>query len=155
MSAPSASRWTPYPPSASRPGTGGPADDHEPLPGTVHADSVSLRGPARPSPPRRPAGVAGVTRAPCDPAGASRHGRRTGSVRTVVPVGGLLDPQHLITTFGLLGLLFVVFAECGLLVGFFLPGDSLLFVGGLVAAGGLTGVSFVPLWVLLVLVPIA
>jgi membrane-associated protein len=70
-------------------------------------------------------------------------------------VGDLLDPQHLITTFGLLGLLFVVFAECGLLIGFFLPGDSLLFVGGLVAAGGLTGVSFVPLWVLLVLVPIA
>jgi membrane-associated protein len=70
-------------------------------------------------------------------------------------VGSFLDPQHLITTFGLLGLLLVVFAECGLLVGFFLPGDSLLFVGGLVAAGGLTGVSFVPLWVLLVLVPVA
>jgi membrane-associated protein len=70
-------------------------------------------------------------------------------------VGSFLDPQHLITTFGLLGLLFIVFAECGLLIGFFLPGDSLLFVGGLVAAGGLTGVSFVPLWVLLILVPIA
>jgi membrane-associated protein len=70
-------------------------------------------------------------------------------------VGDFLDPQHLITTFGLLGLLVVVFAECGLLIGFFLPGDSLLFVGGLVAAGGLTGVRFVPLWVLLVLVPIA
>jgi membrane-associated protein len=70
-------------------------------------------------------------------------------------VGSFLDPQHLITTFGLLGLLLVVFAECGLLIGFFLPGDSLLFVGGLVAAGGLTGVSFVPLWVLLVLVPVA
>jgi membrane-associated protein len=70
-------------------------------------------------------------------------------------VGSFLDPQHLITTFGLLGLLFIVFAECGLLIGFFLPGDSLLFVGGLVAAGGLTGVRFVPLWVLLVLVPVA
>src|SRR4051812_31765880 len=103
----------------------------------------------------RPGGAAGVTRAPCDPAGASRHGRRTGSVRTVVPVGGFLDPQHLITTFGLIGLLAVVFAECGLLVGFFLPGDSLLFVGGLVAAGGLSGVSFVPLWVLLIVVPVA
>jgi membrane-associated protein len=70
-------------------------------------------------------------------------------------VGSFLDPQHLITTFGLIGLLAIVFAECGLLVGFFLPGDSLLFVGGLVAAGGLSGVSFVPLWVLLVLVPLA
>jgi membrane-associated protein len=71
------------------------------------------------------------------------------------PVGSLLDPQHLITTFGLIGLLAIVFAECGLLIGFFLPGDSLLFVAGLVAAGGLTGISFVPLWVLLILVPIA
>jgi membrane-associated protein len=70
-------------------------------------------------------------------------------------VGSLLDPQHLITTFGLLGLLAVIFAECGLLIGFFLPGDSLLFVAGLVAAGGLPGVSFVPLWVLLILVPLA
>jgi membrane-associated protein len=70
-------------------------------------------------------------------------------------VGSLLDPQHLITTFGLLGLLAIVFAECGLLIGFFLPGDSLLFVGGLVASGGLTGVRFVPLWVLLIVVPLA
>ena len=69
-------------------------------------------------------------------------------------MGSFLDPQHLITTFGLIGLLAIIFAECGLLVGFFLPGDSLLFVAGLVAAGGLANVSFVPLWVLLVLVPI-
>jgi membrane-associated protein len=73
----------------------------------------------------------------------------------LVPVGDFLDPQHLITTFGLLGLLVIVFAECGLLIGFFLPGDSLLFVAGLVAAGGLTGVSFVPLWLLLIVVPVA
>jgi membrane-associated protein len=73
----------------------------------------------------------------------------------VVLVGSFLDPQHLITTFGLIGLLAIVFAECGLLIGFFLPGDSLLFVAGLVAAGGLTGISFVPLWVLLIVVPIA
>src|SRR3954452_7393527 len=45
----------------------------------------------------------------------------------------------------------VLFAECGLLVGFFLPGDSLLFTAGLLVAGGLIA----PLWVLLVLLPIA
>lgn len=45
-----------------------------------------------------------------------------------------LDPDHLITAFGLLGLLGIVFAECGLLVGFFLPGDSLLFTAGLLTA---------------------
>jgi membrane-associated protein len=45
-----------------------------------------------------------------------------------------LDPDHLITAFGLIGLLSIVFAECGLLVGFFLPGDSLLFTAGLLSA---------------------
>ena len=46
----------------------------------------------------------------------------------------------------------IIFAECGLLIGFFLPGDSLLFTAGLfaVSAAGLGGV---PLWaVCLVLV---
>ncbi|MDI2127979.1 DedA family protein [Yinghuangia seranimata] len=47
-----------------------------------------------------------------------------------------LDPEHLISTFGLLGILAIVFAESGLLVGFFLPGDSLLFTTGLLVADG-------------------
>ena len=34
-----------------------------------------------------------------------------------------------------------VFVECGLLVGFFLPGDTLLFAGGLVAADAVRGVE--------------
>lgn len=37
---------------------------------------------------------------------------------------------HLITGFGVLAILFVVFAESGLLFGFFFPGDSLLFTSG-------------------------
>ncbi len=45
----------------------------------------------------------------------------------------LLQPQWYITHGGLWLLLFVVFAETGLFVGFFLPGDSLLFVGGIYA----------------------
>jgi membrane-associated protein len=72
-------------------------------------------------------------------------------------VGGFLDPGHLIGTFGLIGIMLILFAECGLLIGFFLPGDSLLFTAGLVAAGGaaslgngLTKDSLPPLWVLLV-----
>ncbi len=64
---------------------------------------------------------------------------------------GFLDPTHLINTFGLIGMMVILFAECGLLVGFFLPGDSLLFTAGLLVAGGLIA----PLWVLLVLLPIA
>ena len=69
-------------------------------------------------------------------------------------MGGFLNPEHLINTFGLIGLLIIVFAECGLLIGFFLPGDSLLFTAGLLAAGGVKGISIAPLWVLLVTVPV-
>jgi membrane-associated protein len=69
----------------------------------------------------------------------------------VRPVSGLLDPTHLIDTFGLVGMMAILFAECGLLVGFFLPGDSLLFTAGLLVAGGLVA----PLWLVLLLLPVA
>ena len=46
-----------------------------------------------------------------------------------------LDPEHLIEVFGLLGIWAIVFAESGLLVGFFLPGDALLFTAGFFASG--------------------
>src|SRR5437762_1813773 len=45
-----------------------------------------------------------------------------------------LDPNHLINSYGTLGILSIVFAESGLFFGFFLPGDSLLFTAGSVAA---------------------
>jgi membrane-associated protein len=45
----------------------------------------------------------------------------------------LLQPQFYIENGGLWLLLFVVFAETGLFAGFFLPGDSLLFVAGIYA----------------------
>lgn len=50
-----------------------------------------------------------------------------------------LDPEKMILALGplaLVGILAVVFAECGLLLGFFLPGDSLLFTAGLLVATG-------------------
>ncbi|MYW21688.1 DedA family protein [Streptomyces sp. SID2955] len=43
----------------------------------------------------------------------------------------VLDARSLLTAFGALGVGVVLFAETGLLVGFFLPGDSLLFTAGL------------------------
>jgi membrane-associated protein len=51
---------------------------------------------------------------------------------------GFLDPQKMIEQGGLLLLSAIVFAETGLFVGFFLPGDSLLFIAGFLAssAGG-------------------
>jgi membrane-associated protein len=42
-----------------------------------------------------------------------------------------LNPEFYIELGGLWLLLFIVFAETGLMVGFFLPGDSLLFVAGI------------------------
>ena len=53
----------------------------------------------------------------------------------LLAAGGLLDPERLIEAFGLLGVFLIVFAESGLLVGFFLPGDSLLFTAGFLASG--------------------
>jgi membrane-associated protein len=47
----------------------------------------------------------------------------------------VLDAKSLLAAFGVLGIAVVMFAETGLLVGFFLPGDSLLFTAGLLCAG--------------------
>jgi membrane-associated protein len=48
----------------------------------------------------------------------------------------LLDPTSLLSSFGTIGILVVLFAETGLLVGIFLPGDSLLFTAGLFTTTG-------------------
>jgi membrane-associated protein len=55
----------------------------------------------------------------------------------------LLSPSHLIETFGTLGVIAVIFAESGLLVGFFLPGDSLLFTAGLLASQGKLNIAVI------------
>ena len=46
----------------------------------------------------------------------------------------LLDPHSLLAALGAAGVFVILFAETGLLVGFFLPGDSLLFTAGLLCA---------------------
>ena len=46
----------------------------------------------------------------------------------------IMDPKSLLQTFGLIGVFALMFAETGLLVGFFLPGDSLLFIAGIAAS---------------------
>lgn len=73
----------------------------------------------------------------------------------------LLNPEFYINNGGLWLLLFIVFAETGLMVGFFLPGDSLLFVAGIYSKmlvsslipGGL-GSDFMDLMLLFVLISI-
>jgi membrane-associated protein len=66
-----------------------------------------------------------------------------------------LNPQFLLDTFGTLFFAvscFIIFAETGLLFGFFLPGDSLLFALGLFIA---TGQIDVPLWLAVTLLAIS
>jgi membrane-associated protein len=62
-----------------------------------------------------------------------------------------IEPDFLIETFGMLGILAIVFVESGLLIGFLLPGDSLLFTAGLLSSTG----TLPDLWVLLVTIPLA
>lgn len=47
------------------------------------------------------------------------------------------DLKEIITTTGYLGIFAIVFAESGLLIGFFFPGDSLLITAGLLASRGI------------------
>jgi membrane-associated protein len=66
-----------------------------------------------------------------------------------------LDPQFIIEWLGpwaLAGVCLIIFAECGLLVGFFLPGDSLLFITGLAVV---TGLIDTPLWLVCSLLVVA
>ena len=59
-----------------------------------------------------------------------------------------LSANDLLSSFGTLGVLVVLFAETGLLIGFFLPGDSLLFTAGLLAATGAGSLHLSLPWVL-------
>jgi membrane-associated protein len=74
----------------------------------------------------------------------------------------LLNPKFYIVYGGLWLLLFIIFAETGLLAGFFLPGDSLLFVAGifskdligyLIGKNG-TGSDFIDLMILMILITV-
>jgi membrane-associated protein len=61
-----------------------------------------------------------------------------------------LDVNSIIQTGGLLAILLIIFAETGLLLGFFLPGDTLL-----IAAGIFASQDKLPLAPLLILTPVA
>ena len=66
-----------------------------------------------------------------------------------------LQPDSILQWLGpwaLVGLALIVFAECGLLIGFFLPGDSLLFTAGLFVADGAIRS---PLWLVCALLVLA
>jgi membrane-associated protein len=63
----------------------------------------------------------------------------------------LVNPESIILHGGLILLLFVVFAETGLFIGFFLPGDSLLFTAGLLCGTGTLPVHIFLLVILIII----
>ena len=73
----------------------------------------------------------------------------------------LLNPEFYIHLGGFWLILFIIFAETGLFVGFFLPGDSLLFISGIYAVKiidttfGTTGSDFLDTTILATAVAIA
>jgi membrane-associated protein len=86
-------------------------------------------------------GAGRIVRVPCDPMHV---------ISVVVALGP--DPKQLLSDFGgaaTLALIFMIFAETGLLIGFFLPGDSLLFTAGLLAAHSKPGEAHLNLAVVL------
>jgi membrane-associated protein len=83
------------------------------------------------------------------------HGTTTGD--SILPSALIpwLDPNTLIHGFGafaLLGICLVVFAETGLLVGFLLPGDTLLIISGVLT---FTGVIEFPIWAVCLAISVA
>lgn len=66
----------------------------------------------------------------------------------------LLDAKFWIETFGAVGILAIIFAETGLMVGFFLPGDSLLFTAGFFTTTATASIAQLSLPLLLVGAPV-
>lgn len=62
-----------------------------------------------------------------------------------------LDLVNIITTAGFIAVILVIYAESGLLIGFFLPGDSLLFTSGILVHSGIFNIN-IHLFVLLLFI---
>ncbi len=76
-------------------------------------------------------------------------------VVTHIAAVNVLDANSLVKAFGLAGIFAIVFAETGLLIGFFLPGDTLLAIAGAFAALPASDSRHLPLAALLIGCPIA
>jgi membrane-associated protein len=78
----------------------------------------------------------------------------TAATHTMSILPSWLDPEVILRGMGgwaIAVACLIIFAECGLLIGFFMPGDSLLFTAGLFVA---TGTIQMPLWLVCVLLTV-
>lgn len=75
-------------------------------------------------------------------------------MRAAIVIPGV-DLQDLLRAVGYIGLFAIVFAESGLLIGFFLPGDSLLFTAGFLAYAEIGNARLFDIQILLPLVAVA
>jgi membrane-associated protein len=76
-------------------------------------------------------------------------------VQDVLTFSDLFNPEALLRYGGLTFLLVIIFAESGLFLGFFLPGDSLLFVAGLLADSKYLSPPVLVIWILIVAAAVA
>lgn len=60
----------------------------------------------------------------------------------------MFDVNSIVETGGLIAVALIIFAECGILLGFFLPGDTLLLAAGLFAAKGKMSIGWLVLSVI-------
>lgn len=70
----------------------------------------------------------------------------------------LFDAHSIVAELGLIGILAIIFAETGLLIGLAFPGDSLLFIAGVAASGSgeaILGTAHLPAALLFALAPVA
>jgi membrane-associated protein len=72
-------------------------------------------------------------------------------ISAILPFVDLFNPEAIIRFGGVALLLFIIFAETGLFFGFFLPGDSLLFIAGLLCESQFE----MSVWVLVVMLVVA
>ncbi len=54
---------------------------------------------------------------------------------TLTPKMNLIDPNSVVSTLGLIGVLGIIFMETGLLIGLFFPGGEVVFLAGIAASG--------------------
>ncbi len=76
-------------------------------------------------------------------------------IATSIQAAGFLDPEGLLKGFGSLALVVacgILLIECALLIGLVLPGDSLLFIVGILLA---TGFISTPIWVAIIAMSVA